>query len=254
MASFTKSDKRVVLSFWQSIGHYSFVLIPQIPLMFEVYALITGDSFSNTFSISTYIFLGVVSILIGYLKWNELHYYEFNEGRNDDEFENAVLAASNKQRWGILEVNNKKVDAIINDYRRNLQKIKIERDSGKVLINIISDVFFLEPPDLFGANKKIRNNFLHYYIKSNTVENLNEKVIQELETERKRKENESEWTLKNILRRIIAYLVSYAFIAVAMFIMSFEGPTLLVLFFLILGFYYLVVDAYFIFTKNKKGK
>src|SRR6056297_2884231 len=91
-----KSDQRVILSTWQTIGHYSFMLVPLIFPAFELFYKLSGKTTVNSFSNTFQLICVLVSLVIGYFKWRELSYYLLEESRSDKEFENAVLASANK--------------------------------------------------------------------------------------------------------------------------------------------------------------
>jgi hypothetical protein len=251
----TKSNKRVALSFWQTLGHYSFMLVPLMFPTLELFYKLSGKTAVNTFSIETKIIFILISLIIGVFKWRELNYYEIDIQRTDNEFENAVLAAANKLHWRINHFNGNEVTATAyNPWKsRDFQIIRIQRQKSKVLINSIIEPDFLSVPDFFGTNRKNRNTFLHYYNQSNKIENLNEKVIQHLKDEEQKIENEPEWNLKNTLKRIVAYLFCVGFLSLGIAIWNSDGFSLLALFLCLLGISYIVFDIYVIWTKRKRA-
>ncbi len=250
-----KSDKRVALSFWQTLGHYSFVIVPLMFPAFELFYKLSGKTAVNTFSVGTQIIFILISLIIGIFKWRELNYYEINEQRTDKEFEDSVLAAANKLNWRIDYFKENEVVATgYNPWKsRDSQTIKIERKKNKVLINSMMELGFITVPDFFGVNKQNRNTFLNYYYISNKIESLNETVIQKLKEEEDRIENEPEWSLKNTLKRIIAYIFSLGFWAIGIAIWNHDksiGPLLI---FGIIGSSYIIFDIYVMWTKKKKA-
>ncbi len=252
---YTKSDKRVVLRTWQSIGHYSFMLVPLMFPAFELFYKLSGKTAVNTFSISAQLIFVLVSIVIGYLKWRELSYYQLEESRSDNEFENAVLTSANKLNWRIDILDENKVEAIrYNAWKsRDSQLIRIERQKDRILINSIIEPGFFSVPDFFGINRKNRNIFFHYYYQSDKVENLNERVIQTLRNEEEDIENEPEWSFKNTLKRIIAYLFCLSFLSLGIAIWNSDGISFLVVFLCLLGVSYIVFDIYVIWTKKNNA-
>lgn len=213
---FGKSKKRIVLSFWQTIQHYSFVLIPLIILGIDLYYKLSDKSTVNSFAPTTQLIFVFISLIIGYFKWRELNYYELDESRTDSQFENAVLATSNKLNWIVNKLNNNNAEAISRDPWKSsdFQSIKIIRLSNKVIINSMTEPNIISAPDFFGLNRKNRNTFLHYYHISNKVENINEEVTNYLKDEEGQLENEPEWNMKNTLRRIALYTLCFGFIAI----------------------------------------
>jgi hypothetical protein len=251
----TKSHKRVALSFWQSLGHYSFMLVPLMFPAFELFYKLRGKTAVNTFSTRTQIIFILVSIIIGIFKWRELNYYEIKEQRTDNEFENAVLAAANKLNWRIDYFKENKVAATgYNPWKsRDSQTIKIERKRNKVLINSMMELGIITVPDFFGVNRQNRNTFLNYYYESDKIEKLNEKVIQQLKEEEDRIENEHEWSLKNTLKRIIAYIFSLGFWVIGIAIWNHHKSVGPLIIFGILGSSYIIFDIYVMWAKRKKA-
>jgi hypothetical protein len=250
-----KSDKRVVLSNWQTIGHYSFMLVPLMFPAFELFYKLSGKTMVNSFSTTFQVICVLVSLTIGYFKWRELSYYLLEESRSDKEFENSVLASANKLKWRINNLDNSKVDATgYNPWKsRDSQLIQIERQKSKIQISSIIEPGFLSVPDFFGINKRNINTFLHYYYQSDKIEDLNEKVIQHLKDEEQKIENEPEWNFKNTLKRLIAYLFCFGFLGLGFAIWKSDGFSFIALFLCLLGLSYIVFDIYVIWTKRKRA-
>lgn len=253
---FRKSKKRIVLSFWQTMQHYSFVLIPLFIIGIDLYYKLSDKSTVNSFAPTTQLIFVFISLIIGYFKWRELSYYELDVSRTDSQFENAVLATSNKLNWIVNTLNNSNAEAISRDPWKSSdnQSIKIIRLSNKVMINSMTEPNIISAPDLFGLNMKNRNTFLHYYYVSNKVENLNEEVIRNLKDEEEKIENKSEWNMKNTLRRIALYTLCFGFIGIGWAIWKYEGFNFMVLLCLIIGISYIAIDMYILWTKMKKAK
>ncbi len=249
----TKSDKRVTLSFWQTLGHYSFMLVPLMIPALEIYYKLIGKTAVNSFSIITNLIFVVLSLIIGYLKWQELAYYQLNEKRTDEEFENAVFASANRLKWKITNLKNNVVEAIaFNRWKnRDPQKITIKREENSILINSMIEPGFLSVPDFLGINKKNRSTFLHYYQYSNKLKDLNEKVVNRLKDEEGQFENEPEWGFKNTFKRIIAYLFSLAFLSLAIAIYKFDGFIPVVPILGLIGSIYIILDVFLLIKKWK---
>lgn len=247
-----KSDKRVALNFRQKLGHYSFVLVPLMIPTFELLFRLSGKTAVNTFSTRIQLLFILLSIIIGIFKWRELSYYEINEPRSDKEFEHAVLATANKLNWRIDVFNKNQVIATAyNPWKsRDAQTIIIERKPNKVLINSMMQLSFITVPDFLRVNKLNRNTFLNYYHHSNKIENLNDKVIQELKEQEDKLENEPEWNLKNTIKRIIAYIICLGFLGIALATWKYEGFNLAVVLFGIIGSSYILIDLYVMWTKS----
>jgi hypothetical protein len=252
---YTKSNKRVVLSIWQILGHYSFMLIPLILPSFELFYKLNGKTSVNTFSTSIQLIFVLASLVIGYFKWKELSYYLIEESRSDNEFESAVLASANKLNWIINNLDKSRAEAIgYNPWKSSdSQTIRIERQNNKILFNSMIEPGFFSVPDFFGVNRKNRDTFFYYYYHSNKVENLNEWVIEHLKNEEEKIENESERNLKNTIKRVIAYIFCLGFLSLGIAILKSDGISFLVFFLCLLGLSYIVFDIYIMWTKRKKA-
>lgn len=249
-----KSDKRVILSFWQTLGHYSFMLVPLMFPAFELFYKMSGKTAIDAFSNTANVLFVIASLIIGFFKWRELNYYELEVSRSDGEFENAVLATANKLNWRINFFDNNKADAIgYNPWKsRDFQSIKIERYKSKVMINSMIEPDFISVPDFFGINRTNRNTFFQYYDNSIKIENLNEKIIQQLKDAEEKVENEPEWNLKNTLKRIIAYIFSFGFWALGIAIWKHEGSMIALILFGLIGSSYILFDVYVMWVKKRR--
>ncbi len=252
---YLKSNKQVILSIWQTVGHYSFMLVPLMFPAFELFYKFSGKTVVNSFSISAKLIFVLISLVIGYFKWRELSYYQIEKSRTDEEFKNAVLASANKLNWIILKMDNSQVKATAyHPWRsRDQQTIQIERQENKVQINSMTEPGFFSVPDFFGVNRTNRNTFFQYYDQSNRIENLNDSVIQQLKEAEEKVENESEWNLKNTLKRITAYIFCLAFLSFGITVWIYEGFSLIVLILCLLGSSYLILDIYVMWTKKKQA-
>lgn len=229
------------------------MLIPLIFPGFEVFYNLSSKTTGNTFSTSTHLIFIGLSLLVAYLKRKELNFIQLNEKRTNKEFENAVLATANKLSWNIINFNDSLVEAnAFNTWKsRDPQRITIVRKANKVLINSMFEPGFPSVPDLWGINKKNELTFLHYYQQSNNDKKLNERVIQNLKDEEDRIENEPEWSPKNSLKRIIAYIFSLSFLALGITIWKEDGFNLVVVLFGIIGSVYVIFDLYVMWKKMK---
>lgn len=245
---------RVKLNPIQSIGHYSFAIFPLIIISVDFYYKITSKPVVNTFSEIAYLICFGLSGFILYLKYQELIIDRLYVKRSNKEFKEAVLATANKMKWSIEYLNNNGMKAISsNDWGiNNWSNVSIYKTANYVEIKSIYKLF-LSPPDIIGINKKYRMNFLNNYILSNQITNLNDKVVEELKAEEQRIENEPEWSLINTIKRVIAYVISLIFLAIGIGTWRYEGFSLIVLVFLIIGLSYIVFDIYVIRTKNKRA-
>lgn len=247
-----KVDQRIKLTLNQTLFHYSFMLVPLFVIAYEFYYKLSGNTIVNEFSGTAKLVLIVLSLIIGYLKWRELLYSQLNVKRTTKQFEKAVLASANKMNWNITNFENNIVEATASrKWIRGILKIIIRRESDSVLINSRTDSRLISPPDLFGANKTHTSTFLHYYQISNTVKDLKENVIKDVNDEEVQILKEPEWNFKNTLKRLIAYLFSLGFLGIGLATWHYDGFSFYALLFSALGCSYVLLDIYVMWVKTK---
>jgi hypothetical protein len=251
------SKKRIFLNSWQTIEHYSFILFPLIVLLYFVFNEGKSNDGESLYESKIILFLILLSVVVSYLKWKELAFYQLDERRSDVEFENAVLASANKLEWEIVEFKNDFVEAIASNIWKSNdhQKIVIIREENRVLINSMNEPSLVTLPDfILGLNKKNCKTFLHYYYYSNMIQDLNEKVLKNLKEKEEHIENENEWSFINIMKRVIAYIVSLGFLGLAYIFYIQRGLDIFTLLLILFGTLYVIIDLYVIFKKMRKGK
>ena len=247
-----KQTRKLKLNPIATIGHYSFALAPLMIPGMELYFKLNQIQNIHSFSSTTLLICFILSGIIIYLKWKELIIERIYQSRTDEEFNDAVLATANKLNWIIKDLNDCEMIATAsNSWKsRSWSNIKINRQHNYVEVSSIFDPF-LSLPDFFGSNKKNRQTFLHNYLLSNQESSLNEKVIQQLNEEKERLENEPEWSFKNTLKRIVIYLFIFILLAVCVIILL-DGFNFIVIPIGILCLGYLIMDWMMIIKKMRK--
>lgn len=245
---------RLKLSPAQAIGHYSIVVLPMIVPVMDLYLYLMGIQPANNFSVMRYLVVSIITAIIIIQKWNELKIERIYEIRTNGEFKDSVLATANKLKWQIDKLDNKEMTATsLNNWKsRDSSKVKINRDDQFIEVSSVFDPF-LSLPDFFGINRKNRKTFLDFYLQSNLKSNLNQKVLKQIRNDEKRIENEPEWNFKNTLKRIVAYLLSLGFWAIAIAIWKYDGFSFIVPILAIIGSFYVVFDIYVILVKMRKA-
>ena len=245
---------RIELTLIQYMGHYSIALLPlMIPAM-ELYFHVNDIQAINSFSNLAIGICFVISGVLLYFKHRELIKERLYESRTNEEFKDAVFATANKMKWIIEEFEQDRLKATATNYWRtgSWSSIAIKREPKYVEIKSIFTLF-LSAPDIFGTNKQHRRAFLRNYILSNQINDLNDRVISEINRKEQEIENEPEWNLKNTLKRIIAYVFSLAFLSLGIAAWKYDGFTLMVPILIIVGTFYIILDLYVMYTKMKKA-
>ena len=242
---------RLKLNSIQYLGHFSFVLIPLLLPGMELYYKLTNGQTSNAFPFYSHLLVLLLTGIIIYVKWKELHIKRIYEIRTDKQFKDAVFATANKLNWDIEKLDKQNIIAYGNrQWSSQTAKIQINRKPGYVEVSSIFQPF-LSPPDLFGRNRKNMSTFLYNYILSNKEPNINETTVNKIKEEEERIENESEWNFKNALKRIVAYIVSLGFLALGWAIYKSDGFSFLILILAIVGLFYPAVDIYVMIKKAR---
>ena len=246
--------RRIHLTPLQTIGHYSFALFPLLFPAMDLYFQVTDKHVVNSFSsLANFICVGL-SVLIIVLKHKELISERIYDSRTDEQFKDAVFATANTMKWNIMEFDHKKLKAIATNgwIGRDYSIISVVRVTKYVEVQSNFDMI-MSLPDVFGINKKHRRVFLNNYILSSEVNDLNDRAINDIKRKEQAVENDSEWSLKNTLKRIIAYVFSLAFLSLGIFLWKYDGFSLVVPILIVLGTFYIVFDLYVMYTKVKNA-
>lgn len=242
---------RMALTPLKSLSHYSFALLPLLFPIMDVYDLLFDPDMGESLFGRGVLFFTILSVVIAVIKWRELKFRYFKGQLTDKQFENAVYATANKLNWNITEIDKDHVVAEAHDLwkSRDPQLITIVRTKNSVAINSMMDSFLISIPDLFGVNRTNEFTFLTNLKRTKKEEDLNDVVIKELKDEEERIENDPEWSFKNVLKRIIAYIFSFAFFAFGVALWVYDGFSFMVIPLLILGSFYVILDIYVIVKK-----
>jgi hypothetical protein len=200
-----KSDKRLRLSFGQTITHYGIVLFMLFIValsgksIFEIYLFHTysGIESPEELILDSLPFLGL-ALAFSIIQYRQLRFKEVNVSYTDHEFQEAIRRTVSDLGW-LIKNNNKEF------FRANRpwswgsygEMITIVKEKDRLLINSICDPNNMTSISSFGWNKRNVNSFLI---------NLNE-TIQNIAVRQEVEEaiNKKEWTFKKILVRLFAY-------------------------------------------------
>ena len=223
--------------------------------MVDVILKVFGSNQVNSFSIQAHLIFICICLVFLYFKWKELNFESYPIERTAQQFKDSVLAAANKMKWRVKVLSDNSAIATTHDYWSSTggHKVEIYREKGKLLINSRILAYRLgSGPDIFSANRKIKSTFIDIYFRSNKGENILKVINKEIKDAEIAIENEPEWTVKNILKRIIAYLFCFAFMTIAYLIFEHDGFHIIALFLGLLGLSYILLDIYVILKKQLK--
>jgi uncharacterized membrane protein YcjF (UPF0283 family) len=200
-----KSDKRLRLSFGQTLTHYGivlfmlFIVVLSGKSIIEIYLLHTysGTESTEELILNSLPFLGL-AITFSIIQYRRLRFREINISYTDHQFQEAIKRTTSDLGWKI-ENNNKDLFKAYRPWSGGSygEMITIIKEKDGLLINSICDPNSMSSIASFGWNKRNVNFFLR---------NLNE-TIQNITASQKVEEviSKKEWTLKKILIRLFAY-------------------------------------------------
>ncbi len=147
----------------------------------------------------------------------EAHQSEITE----EQFKQANQSAAKLNEWVILSNRNNYFSAIKGTgWQWEGIKITAILKSGKVYLNSMVNPSIRSNPFTFGLNKKNKLQLIRQYKLIIKGENVVESADKELEKREKRFWEESEWSFKNVLKRVIGYGLSIPFIGLGIWMIS----------------------------------
>ena len=218
-----KSTEKIKLTKGEWFNHFGisiYLIIPIIMfghLFVEFYLLKmpnpNPDNF-NAFYLML-LFLGV-SIFLYWRKWKRLFFQEYKVKLTDEQFERAIKATAIELNWQIekLERNYAEAFRFPEAFGNGGEKITVKKTENKVLINSMGNPELLRKGYSRKRNKENLNSFL-----VNAANILKGKEVEKIIAEKHIKEEEefwaeSEWTIKNILMRIVGYGFTIIFLLI----------------------------------------
>jgi hypothetical protein len=211
-----KLTKRLKLSFWETVTHFS--IVPFLLLIFSfnlpgIYRFYFTDNYTGFRNggelIQISILWLILAIVFYFIQRRQLRFHEFVVNQNADEFKEAVKRTQIEQEWLVENCNSVSARAFRpwNWTGSWGEMITIIRDDNKILINSICDPHKFASVTAAGWNKRNVKAFIN---------NLKE-VKQGLEQVMIDSDSTviNEWTLKKILIRILFYPFSIFLISVA---------------------------------------
>jgi len=237
-------------------GNLIYLLFPIAGLVYVLLLDLNLDKFP-------YVLLLFAAVVLSFiwLSWHRRSFQECEVKLTENEFIRAVHATAKELDWEIVKLNEKYVQA--NRFPEYLgnggELIVIRRSENKFSIHSSKNSDDYDERNQGYSAKRNRENVNSFL--SNVEHILAGKNIEQIITERKRKEeedfwNESEWTIKKIFKRIIGYGLSLVFLLIGI-IGIHEGiweGLISVITSIVVGFTYIKYDIQVIREKKKKSK
>ena len=241
------------LNIWQSFTHYSVCSIPILLSGLTIYKILKyhlWQTYNETVSVKElWVTLGiaiVVTIILFFWQKKALNFKEYSSSYSDKEFKEALNRTIQKLEWRILSNTSNIVQA----YRPSNwtgswgELITIVQGKDKVYFNSICDPDARASITSYGWNKKNRTTFYEH------LSNVKNGIPLQPEAE------ESEWSLKGILRTVVQYTMAVLFIVFWILSMVKKADFSAVIVFSIGAFWALVylVSDILILVKIRKRK
>lgn len=242
---------KIQLNKWETFAHYS-LLLPI--LLIPIISLYSGIAGKGTIS-RVPIFEMMMFVIAGIYIYNRYKALEFKKYRLEHTAENFKLAAeatSIELNWRIEILTDnlliaKKYDL---DSQWDGLKITIIREGNKIYSNSMVNPSMRSNPFSNAWNKKNLQVFNNNLIYATRGEKIIEKATEKLRKAKVKAANESEWTLKNIVKRIVAYLIIFILLSACALILS-EGFNFIPILIIGICVGYLIMDWMLIIKKIK---
>lgn len=152
------------------------------------------------------LFIGL-SIFLYWQNWKSLFFQEYKATMTDKQFKRAIKVTAKELNWQISTLEKNYAEAIRSQetFGNGGEKITIKKTAHKVLINSIGDPELLRKGYSRKRNKENLQSFLinaANIIKGKDAEGI---VATKLKKEQEAFWEESEWTIKNSLMRVLGY-------------------------------------------------
>ncbi len=251
-----KSTEKIKLTKGQWFNHFGISIYLLFPvLLFGYFAI--QDKNSNGPIYPMLIFFAV-SIFFYWLNWNRLFFQEYKAELSNEQFERASNATAFELNWQIIKLTESYVEAFRypEPFGNGGEKITIKKTENKVFINSMGN------PNLSRngySRKRNRENVNSFLINAANI--LKGKEVEKIIVEKQAKEEEafweeSEWTIGNILMRLVGYGLAIIFLLIGILIIyegSWEGIITIALS-IGICFSYIKSDIQIIREKNRRNK
>lgn len=176
---------------------------------------------------------------------------------SEQQFKDACIATAKYLEWDIINSQQNFLKAIKGTgWQSEGIRITAIRTENKIYFNSMVEPSLRSNPFSFGWNKKNKTEFRNQLLKAINGEKIVENAEQFQNIEEQKFWNESEWTAKNILKRIIGYGLSVSFIALGTWIILSEELQGIIIGVIVMGisFSYIYYDLKIIRKKKKMKK
>lgn len=246
---------RIILAPEELVAHYFIVFLLLLFLLFYLYSQTHGTGKPDG---KPYFEAAVFTLAVGLLfrQHRTLALMQYRVAHTPEQFREAARATAIELDWHILDLTDDHLIAEKHGLGWQWDGLRITalRSGDAIFINSMVKPSFRSNPFSFGWNSRNRNTFYQNLLLAAQGENVAANARKRVKEAVRIAENESEWTLRNTLKRLVAYVSIFILLSAGVLILS-EGlftKSLIPLFALTLG--YLAADWYMILKKRKKTR
>lgn len=238
--------KRLEFKGWKQIGYYSIVSVPAI-----IYCVIQISNYTIQkvwfdFDLKLMLTLVTISILLAIYKYWRLGFKKYAIEHEYRQFQNAIEATGEELGWTYLSMDEEHFNGLLG----SKHEITILRTNKHVYINTIDQVgLFSGILDLLKSRKNLHSftrNLVSTVEGKDAVTIGRDKILSDVIAYNK----QSEWTYKNIIKRVLGYMFAGFFMFLGYIGLSEKIYLLLIPG--ILAMVYIMLDVSVIIRKSRR--
>ncbi|HZV69026.1 MAG TPA: hypothetical protein VFG10_05755 [Saprospiraceae bacterium] len=245
---------RLKLSSWEKISHYWFIGPILVMSWFAWYPEIFDHAVATAFPIGTLLIFALILFFI-YRQYSVLKFKQYAIKHTATHFQEAAKATAMELDWHIEVLDESLLRAKRNDLSWSWvgTRITIIRKDDIIFENSIVEPAIGSHPFSFGRNTRnleyFNSNLIDAVKGENVIHNA-ELAVKEAEDEL---ENEPEWNLKNIMKRVFIYVIISVMMTVSILALMEQQINPKIKYVPLICIAYIIADIS-ILLKKRKGK
>ncbi|MFK8009928.1 MAG: hypothetical protein AB8H03_26470 [Saprospiraceae bacterium] len=206
-----KSKERIKLEKGDWLNYYKVSLLQLMPIFMFIYLFL---KYSDIEALYFIIFFLLLFSFFYWINWNRLFFQELIAEVTHDEFERSIKATAHELDWQIIKLEDKYAEIIRHPNELSIggEKITIKRKIDRLLINSMANPKLHRSGYSRKRNKENVNSYLRNIGQILTGQNVEENITKRKAKEEKEFWEGSEWTIGNLLMRIIGYGLTLIFL------------------------------------------
>ena len=247
---------KVPLTRFELIEHWANLLTLSVPILMIGYALVDTTGDQNKVAL-TLVGLAIVYFLLIRHKLSSLRLNVYRTSMTESEFKQANSAAAKLNDWEIVSNKKNYFSAIKRTGWQwdGIRVFSILRDD-KVFLNGMVNPSIRSNPFVFGLDEKMKHELIKQYKLAIQGQDVMDMVDQQVVMEEEKFWNESEFSTKNFLMRIVGYILSFALITICVLLILEKNLTGILVGLIIIGLVgqYLYYDIKIIREKKRRTR